>query len=121
MKKMKTKRKFFKIKSTGLSVVWTYIKYVGWMFDIHGTVQVILSYLIINADNTRIVDISDHMIRQIADKLNTTSQVVYNAVEELYQKGAIIRRINGTEIVEDLFLQGIKDSTEMTVEFSFKH
>lgn len=117
---MKTKRKFFKVKSTGLSVVWTYIKYGGWMFDIHGTTQVVLSYLIINADSTRMIDISDSMIRQIAHNLNTTSQPIYNAIEELYQKGAIIRRVNGTEIAEDLFLQGIKDSTEMTVEFTFK-
>ena len=110
-------------KSTGIDIVFTYVRYVGWIYDINFmTTQVVLSYLIINADRkTRLIDISESFVRQLANKLDTTSNIIYQAIEELYQKKAILKRINGTEITEDLFIYGIKDTTTMKVKFTFEN
>lgn len=110
-------------KSTGIDIVFTYVRYIGWIYDINFmTTQVVLSYLIINADRkTRLIDISESFVRQLANKLDTTSNIIYQAIEELYQKKAILKRINGTEITEDLFIYGIKDTTTMKVEFTFNN
>ena len=116
-------KKIFTPKAVGLNIVWTYIRYVGWLFDVnYPTTQVVLSYLIINADpKTGVIELTDLFVKQIAKTMETTDAVVENAIQELYSKKAILRKPEGTKIAEDLFLRGITDTTEMQVEFTFKH
>ena len=116
-------RKIFTPKSVGLNIVWTYIRYVGWLFDVNcPTTQVVLSYLIINADpKTGVIELTDLFVKQIAKMMETTDVIVENAIQELYSKKAILRKPEGTKITEDLFLRDITDTTEMRVEFTFKH